>query len=104
MRDASIRALICNDDVASLRRAVLHPNLVLGHEDESGRLSSSRNALVNVDDLIKDFTAGEPTEGSKNVFAENFLTNIEKDDGQECPICFDIMQAPMIIPKCLHQW
>jgi DNA repair protein RAD5 len=90
--------------LVSLRRAVLHPNLVLSSDEQAGRSSSAGNTLVAVDDLVKDFTAGEATESSKTSFADSVVANLETDDTQECPICLDVMQAPMIIPRCLHQW
>jgi DNA repair protein RAD5 len=90
-------------NLISLRRAVLHPNLVLSSDNQVERRSNAGNMLVAVDDLIKDFIAGE-AESSKTSFADNVAAKLELDDAQECPICLDVMQTPMIIPRCLHQW
>jgi DNA repair protein RAD5 len=86
----------------SLRRAVLHPSLVLPPQKDSGNPSDTR--AVDIDTLIKQFSDGEVSDGSRNVFAETVLVNLGEDDGLECPICFDVMQTPMILPECLHQW
>ncbi|KAG5643141.1 hypothetical protein DXG03_001531 [Asterophora parasitica] len=87
-----------------LRRAVLHPSLVLTVDDESA-LSPGNDGAVDVNDLIRRFAENESAgEGStKNAFAEEVLSNLADAKAEECPICLDVMETPMIIPKCMHQ-
>ena len=88
----------------SLRRAVLHPNLVLSAEDESDPRSSGE---VDINSMIRRFSKDEGiSDGNdSNVFAEGVLANLSdlESDG-ECPICLDVMLSPMIIPNCMHRW
>ena len=87
-----------------LRRAVLHPHLVLSADDERA-LSPAGDGVVDVDDLIQRFAESESNgDGSKNTFAEEVLANLKDTEASECPICFDVMETPMIIPECMHQW
>ncbi|KAF7337701.1 DNA repair protein RAD5 [Mycena sanguinolenta] len=86
-----------------LRRAVLHPNLVLSSDDER-TLPEDAEGTVDVNDLIKRFANDDEEEGSVNVFAQNALNDLDIDEEDaECPICMDIMQSPMIIPQCMHR-
>ncbi|TFK41996.1 DNA repair protein RAD5 [Crucibulum laeve] len=85
-----------------LRRAVLHPNLVLTADDERA-LSPSGDGIVDVNDLIKRFVQDEGSEGSSNTFAETVLANLADDDTAECPICMDVMDTPTVVPNCMHQ-
>ncbi|THV06582.1 hypothetical protein K435DRAFT_645293 [Dendrothele bispora CBS 962.96] len=87
--------------IMKLRRAVLHPHLVLSDNDQRA-LSPVGDGLVDVNDLIKKF-ADENGE-SNNTFAETVLANIEEDESGECPICLDVMDTPTIVPECLHRW
>lgn len=87
-----------------LRRAVLHPNLALA-SDEKIASSTSGDGTVDVNDMINDFAQAEKEgEGSTNLFAQGVLENLGEDDGLECPICLDVMERPMVIPECMHQW
>ncbi|KAG5652932.1 hypothetical protein H0H81_003075 [Sphagnurus paluster] len=88
-----------------LRRAVLHPSLVLKSDDERV-LSPHSDGAVDVNDLIRKFTENENTSegGNVNVFAEEVLSTLAEAEAGECPICLDVMEIPMIIPKCMHQW
>ena len=94
-----------NTPFKRLRRAVLHPRLVLTN-DEGRALSPGADGIVDVNDLIRRFAEGESTseDGSKNTFAEEVLANLGEAEAGECPICLDVMETPMIIPGCLHQW
>ncbi|KAH9929764.1 SNF2 family N-terminal domain-containing protein [Fomitopsis serialis] len=84
-----------------LRRAVLHPNLVLSSDNEGIKASSA--GAVDVDALIKQFDEGNNSPSDNKVFAEGVLANLEGEEERECPICFDVMDTPTIIPNCLHQ-
>ncbi|OCH95686.1 hypothetical protein OBBRIDRAFT_871170 [Obba rivulosa] len=84
-----------------LRRAVLHPNLVLTSDEGSSKETST--GVIDVNDLIERFSKGEGTDGDTNVFAEKVLANLGEEADMECPICFDVMSEPVIIPNCMHQ-
>lgn len=98
-----------------LRRAVLHPSLVL---KDSTTKQSANGSFVDVEDMIKTFVdanadanaaaAKAESEDTKingtNAFAEDVLNNLAQEVDDECPICMDVQQSPMIIPGCLHQW
>ncbi|KAG6830349.1 hypothetical protein H0H92_001142 [Tricholoma furcatifolium] len=85
--------------LAILRRAVLHPNLVLTADDERA-LSPAGDGAVDVNDLIQRFANGEKAEGTdKSTFAEEVLAKLADTEAEECPICLDIMETPMIIPR-----
>ena len=86
-----------------LRRAVLHPSLVLSTLGEE-KIKSSNGGLVDIDAMIKSFADGDGSHGASNAYAEDVLNSLGQDETAECPICFDVMQSPMIIPGCLHQW
>ncbi|KAF8807924.1 DNA repair protein RAD5 [Phlegmacium glaucopus] len=85
-----------------LRRAVLHPNLVLTKDDERA-LSPSKDSQLDVTDLIKRLA--EDRKGSEpSNFAEQFIAGLTGDDNTDCPICFNEIEIPMVIPKCMHQF
>ncbi|KAG7099770.1 hypothetical protein E1B28_001582 [Marasmius oreades] len=89
--------------IMKLRRAVLHPSLVL---DEGGRaLSPTGDGTVDVNELIKKFSEDQSAgdDETSNVFAETVLVNLHEDETAECPICLDVMDMPMVIPECMHQ-
>jgi DNA repair protein RAD5 len=78
---------------------------VLSSEDKSD--SPPGDGEVDIDSMIRRFSTEQDTsEGSgSNVFAEGVLANLnDLDSNGECPICLDVMQSPMIIPACMHQW
>ncbi|KAA1467782.1 hypothetical protein DENSPDRAFT_770871 [Dentipellis sp. KUC8613] len=98
-----------------LRRAVLHPSLVLS-EDEQAEVPSG-DGRVDVNSMIKRFAKMEDTERgsgsgsgsstpSGNAYAEGVLNNLGsqvKQEADECPICMDVMDLPMMFPECMHR-
>lgn len=54
---------------------------------------------IDMEDLFAKFQE----EGGENQFAKDVLANIETDDGEECALCLDIMDEPVLLPKCSHQ-
>ena len=88
----------------SLRRAVLHPSLVLSTSDTENSKVATSNGVVNVEDLVKRFVAGNQLDEAPNVFVAKVLSDLASDDCAECPICLDVMQAAVILRECLHQW
>ncbi|PPQ79873.1 hypothetical protein CVT25_002929 [Psilocybe cyanescens] len=89
-----------------LRRAVLHPNLVISKGEEERSLSPTADGgKVTINQLIQKFAEGDQSgEGSSTAFIEDFVTNLSGDDIAECPICFNEMEIPMVIPRCMHQF
>ncbi|KAI0073947.1 hypothetical protein K474DRAFT_1648766 [Panus rudis PR-1116 ss-1] len=83
-----------------LRRAVLHPSLVIS--DEAKNKGKSSSDPINVDEMIKQFSEAEEGKGG-NAYAEEVLNNLGQEENPECPICFDVMDSPMVIPQCMHQ-
>lgn len=60
---------------------------------------------LDVDAMIKQFAQdGTSVSNREGTFAEGVLNNLADIDDAECPICLDVMQSPMIIPACMHQW
>lgn len=83
---------------------MLHPNLVLEKEGTENE-GSSRSQTFNLEDLVKKLNSDVDGGDTPNVaFAEGVLANLADEETSECPICFDIMQIPTIIPGCAHQW
>ena len=87
-----------------LRRAVLHPNLVLSSNDRASSRAPSGSGTIDVQELIEKFGEGENSVGDSKVYAEGVLANLGQEEDAECPICFDVMETPVILPDCMHQW
>ncbi|KAF7310688.1 DNA repair protein [Mycena chlorophos] len=87
-----------------LRRAVLHPNLVLSNKDNPIKQTQG-DETVDVNELIKRFANDDASvDGGANVFAQKVLENLDiEEDDAECPVCLDVMQSPMVIPDCMHR-
>ncbi|KAF8899229.1 DNA repair protein RAD5 [Infundibulicybe gibba] len=85
--------------IMRLRRAVLHPSLVLTSDNNQSEIKSD---TVDLNELIKRFT-GSDEGGSKNAFAEDVVLKLASEEVSECPICMDVMDAPMILPECMHK-
>ncbi|KIY73614.1 hypothetical protein CYLTODRAFT_416990 [Cylindrobasidium torrendii FP15055 ss-10] len=94
-----------------LRRAVLHPSLVLNHEEERA-MSPAGDGIVDVQELLarlkggnKDSSTSSQETESTNVFASDVLSKLNNDDedSAECPICLDVMERPVIVSECMHK-
>lgn len=59
--------------------------------------------MIDVDDLLQQFTKEGDSDDKHNAFAENFLENLAKAEVEECPICFSEMENPVVVPECMHQ-
>jgi len=89
----------------SLRRAVLHPDLVMTQDDQGAMKPNPQDSAIDVDMLMSDIAKDSNCEGApKNAFAESVLANLAAPSDVECPICLDVAEAPLIIPPCMHQW
>lgn len=89
----------------SLRRAVLHPDLVVDPRDQMNELPSG-SECIEIDSLVHD-VAEQQASGASNMnmsFAKNVLSNLATSQTDECPICLDVMETAVIIPQCLHRW
>ncbi|RXW22669.1 hypothetical protein EST38_g3186 [Candolleomyces aberdarensis] len=86
-----------------LRRAVLHPKLVITQDDQRA-FSPKGDDVVEVNDLLQRLADNGDEADKPNAFAENFLSNLTKDEVTECPICFSEIESPMLIPECMHQF
>lgn len=64
---------------------------------------SPNSGKIDVKELIQRFGEGENVVGDSKVYAESVLANLGQEDA-ECPICFDVMETPTILPECMHQW
>ena len=88
-----------------LRRAVLHPSLVLSKDaDGSETASEAGRSSLNVNDMINQFAQSENNDDSGASYAQSVLKNLSVDSDEECPICMDIMEEPVLIPLCMHKW
>ncbi|KAG6336243.1 hypothetical protein ID866_2862 [Astraeus odoratus] len=87
-----------------LRRAVLHPDLVVSRDDLENESLEQKGNAIDVGALMAEASKGSASENiSKNTFAESVLANLANAAEVECPICLDVMETPLIIPTCLHQ-
>jgi DNA repair protein RAD5 len=93
-----------SEEPIRLRRAVLHPSLVLSREeDDEGASTSSPGSNINVNEMIKQFADREGNgDGSNETYAQNVLANLKATGAEECPICMDVMEEPVLLPACAH--
>ncbi|EKM61408.1 uncharacterized protein PHACADRAFT_111980 [Phanerochaete carnosa HHB-10118-sp] len=102
-----------------LRRAVLHPGLVLKDSDDLAKASAD-STFIDLRGMIQSYidnASGSSTPQAANddgetkpdigkggnAYAEDVLNNLGQEEEAECPICMDVMQSPVLIPGCLHQ-
>lgn len=97
-----------------LRRAVLHPHLVMTQEEleELETSSTSADGAVKLEDLIKHESDGTTTSRTNAAFVEETLRSLNAGSGtqgdeaearDECPLCLDIMETPVLVPPCMHK-
>ncbi|KAG8919048.1 DNA helicase rad5 [Tulasnella sp. 408] len=95
-----------------LRQAVLHPSLIrrrLRTDEETEDDVMETNAQgdgknIDVDALINEFSLGvekEEVQESK-AFAIGVLKDLGSIETQECPLCLDTVQDPVLVPECHH--
>ncbi|KAG8923262.1 DNA helicase rad5 [Tulasnella sp. 418] len=89
-----------------LRRAVLHPSLIRAKpttRDESV-LSENAKEEPDVNQLIARFSTVEPEDqsSSSKTYPLEVLKRMEELENEECPLCLDKMQDPVLIPDCHH--
>ncbi|KIJ52509.1 hypothetical protein M422DRAFT_202622 [Sphaerobolus stellatus SS14] len=87
-----------------LRRAVLHPSLVQIQAKEDSIEPNEKHGHVDINSLIAKFTEGvdDEAEPPSATFAEGVLSKLDEAYGEECAVCLDLMDQPVLIPDCLH--
>lgn len=95
-----------------LRRAVLHPHLVMTQE-ELEEFEESSSGTLELEELVKREADGATGSKINAAFVEETLKSLttgagmQGDEGEgsdECPLCLDMMEAPVLIPPCMHKW
>jgi len=82
-----------------LRRAVLHPHLVVDPDEPDEK--DPKNGVIDVDEIMEGVA---DSSSARNAFAADVLANLKNAEEEgECPICLDIMESPTIIPSCMHR-
>lgn len=75
--------------------------------------STSTSGVIKLQDLVKHESGRAAVSKTNAVFVEETLkfldagTGIQGGEGEgrsECPLCLDMMEAPVLIPPCMHQW
>jgi DNA repair protein RAD5 len=98
----SLFAAAAFNPILRLRRAVLHPSLIASHDSKE---KLDRDGEVNVDDLIarymKEGAATNDSDNSVPTFAQLNVVAL-KNAEQECPICLEPMDPPVLAPRCMH--
>jgi DNA repair protein RAD5 len=63
------------------------------------------NDRVDIDALISKFTeGGAEGDALPNTFAEGVLKSLDEADCEECAVCLDLMDTPILVPGCMHSW
>jgi DNA repair protein RAD5 len=83
-----------------LRRAVLHPSLIASKDSEVNKID--RNGEIDVDDLIARYMneGGDLTVAPS--FAQHNIAALKGSAEQECSICLEPMDPPVLAPRCMH--
>jgi len=95
-----------------LRRAVLHPHLVMTPEEleEFEDSSNSMSETVKLEDLVKRESDVVTVSKNNAAFVEETLKSLnagpgtQGGKGDECPLCLDMIESPVLIPPCMHTW
>jgi DNA repair protein RAD5 len=89
-----------------LRRAVLHPSLVLEKDaDDSDEAPDTLEdeASMSMEEMLQKIR-GDQKEGPLGGFAKDVLDKLKLREDQECPVCLSINDVNVVIPNCLHIW
>ena len=78
---------------------MLHPSLVLSDEDDANPSPGLSNGTVDINEVIRQFQKSEEDDSE---YARNVLNNLSTKD-EECPICMDVMEEPVLCPICAHK-
>jgi len=75
--------------------------------------STSNDGTVKLEDLVKHEPDGVTVSTINTAFVEETLKSLHAgsgtlgDEGEtrdECPLCLDMMETPVLIPPCMHRW
>lgn len=75
--------------------------------------SSSTSGTVKLEDLVKHESDGATVSKTNTTFVEETLKSLNAGSGNEgdksegsdeCPLCLDIMESPVLVPPCMHKW
>lgn len=58
---------------------------------------------MDINKLVEQFTQSEKAGSSDDAYAQSVLNDLSFRD-EECPICLDPLEEPMLIPLCAHKW
>ena len=81
--------------------------------EELENSSASADGAVKLEDLVKHESDSTTTSKSNATFVEETLRSLNAGSGtqggegetrDECPLCLDIMETPVLIPPCMHKW
>ena len=108
-------APIMTPDETRLRRAVLHPHLVMTQEEPEELLNSptTPSGVVKLEDLVEHESDGVIVSKTNAAFVEETLKSLNAgsgdqgdggEGGAECPLCLDMIETPVLIPPCMHKW
>lgn len=74
-------------------------------EDDESSPTDSQEINISVKEIIQQFAERDEVGGSSNEsYAQNVLSNLRATGTEECPICMDLMEEPMLLPACAHLW
>lgn len=85
---------------------MLHPSLIAKAGTENiGDDQASRDAEIDLQSLIAQFTSGKTgaVDEVQATFATRVLESLQTEDDQECPVCMEAMDPPVLAPKCMHK-
>ena len=82
---------------------MLHPSLVAAAVAADAK-DPDDNGEMSAGDMIRQFADGGGEDDGSKAFAENVLAHLSEEDFDECPICLDVMERPMLLPGCFHKW
>lgn len=75
--------------------------------------STATGGVVKLEDLVKHETDGATVSKTNAAFVKETLESLKTegrfqgDEGEvrdECPLCLDMMEVPVLIPPCMHKW
>lgn len=80
----------------------------LSREESIAPEGDDGESPISLKSLLEQFSGksniDQASEGISNTFAEGVLTNLEEVNQQECAVCLDLMENPVLVPNCLHTW
>jgi DNA repair protein RAD5 len=75
--------------------------------EELENSSTSVSGTIKLEDLVKHESDGVTVSKTNAAFVEETLKSLNAgsgNQGDECPLCLDMMETPVLIPPCMHKW